>query len=65
VLHRLTRSRLEALSPVFRDMFSVPQPEGSSEGDLEGSSDGHPIVLEGYKNVDFERLIALLYPRCL
>lgn len=59
VLHRLTRSRLEALSPIFRDMFSVPQPEG---GESEGCSDNKPIVLEGYKNIDFERLIALLYP---
>ena len=63
VLFRLSRARLEALSPVFRDMFSVPSPKVRNEKkEREGTSDANPIVLEGYKSVDFERLISLIYP---
>jgi BTB/POZ domain len=63
VLFRLSRARLESLSPVFRDMFTVPPPTRNDKKGQEGTSDANPIVLEGYKSVDFERLIALVYPR--
>ncbi|KAH6906458.1 hypothetical protein BKA70DRAFT_1287686 [Coprinopsis sp. MPI-PUGE-AT-0042] len=62
VLFQLDRSRLEALSPVFRDMFSVPPPAAESGAGIEGASEANPIVLEGYKSVDFERLVSLIYP---
>ena len=46
-------------------MFSVPPPgkRNDKKVEREGTSDVNPIVLEGYKSVDFERLIALIYPR--
>ncbi|KAH6906456.1 hypothetical protein BKA70DRAFT_1287681 [Coprinopsis sp. MPI-PUGE-AT-0042] len=64
VLFRLSRARLESLSPVFRDMFTVPPPTRNDKKAQaqEGASDANPIILEGYKSVDFERLIALIYP---
>ncbi|KAI0756345.1 hypothetical protein C8Q80DRAFT_1090969 [Daedaleopsis nitida] len=33
------------------------------DGPEEGKSDEHPVVLEGVQAVDFERLLALFYPR--
>ncbi|KAH6906479.1 hypothetical protein BKA70DRAFT_409548 [Coprinopsis sp. MPI-PUGE-AT-0042] len=67
VLYRVARERFEAFSPVFRDMFAMPPPAPRAEtGErytVEGQSLESPIVLEGYKTVDFERLLTLLYPR--
>ncbi|EAU90790.2 hypothetical protein CC1G_09267 [Coprinopsis cinerea okayama7 len=67
-LYKIPRYRLVALSPVFADMFSLPQshseivsPDG--RGIVEGESEDRPIVLEGCRVVDFERLLALVYPR--
>ena len=57
-LFRVSRKRLESTSTVFRDMFSVPPPEGVIEVKVEDKS----IVLEGYKSIDFERLLAFLEP---
>ncbi|KAH6906486.1 hypothetical protein BKA70DRAFT_1287755 [Coprinopsis sp. MPI-PUGE-AT-0042] len=39
-------------------MFSVPSPDGVAEG----KNEEKPIVLEGYKSVDFERLLSFLDP---
>jgi hypothetical protein len=44
-------------------MFAVPPPASDGEGGREGASDANPIVLEGYLSLDFERLVALIYPR--
>ncbi|KAM5540464.1 hypothetical protein V8D89_005922 [Ganoderma adspersum] len=61
ILYRLHRSILERHSPVFRELFMVPQPDGSNEG----ISNRHPIVLEGIDPKDFGRLLSLLYPQTL
>ena len=52
---------LKKHSLVFATMFS-PKPGDAME---EGTSDDQPVVLEGVtlKAVDFERLLALFYPR--
>ena len=49
---------LERHSTVFREMFMMPQPEGSTEG----LSEDCPIVLAGVRALDFSRLLQLLYP---
>ena len=46
-------------SETFADMFSLPT--GTDEAS-EGQSDEHPIVLEGYKEEDFEALLKIIYP---
>ncbi|KAI1795188.1 hypothetical protein LXA43DRAFT_993832 [Ganoderma leucocontextum] len=61
ILYRLHRSILERHSPVFRELFMVPQPDGSNEG----LSDRNPVVLEGIDPKDFTRLLCLLYPTSL
>ncbi|TFK20740.1 hypothetical protein FA15DRAFT_646591, partial [Coprinopsis marcescibilis] len=56
-LFAIPKFRFQKLSPIFSAMFSVPT------GDVvEGTSDSAPIVLEGVKKVDFERLLAIMYP---
>ncbi|PIL37107.1 hypothetical protein GSI_00799 [Ganoderma sinense ZZ0214-1] len=61
ILYRLHRSILERHSPVFRELFMVPLPDGSNEG----MSDWNPVVLEGIDPKGFTRLISLLYPQTL
>jgi len=60
-LFRVSRQYFVEKSPIFRDMFSIPQIqiEGSSP---EGSSDEKPLRLEGISKVDFERLLKVMYP---
>ncbi|KAI6015576.1 hypothetical protein EDC04DRAFT_643609 [Pisolithus marmoratus] len=59
-LFRVPRRTLEAQSPVFRDMFSLPPPP---DVEVEGSSDEYPIVLpEPVKADDFRRLLKVLLP---
>ncbi|EJF61195.1 hypothetical protein DICSQDRAFT_106259 [Dichomitus squalens LYAD-421 SS1] len=60
-LYKVHRSLLERHSPVFREMFMLPQPEGS----IEGLSEENPITLEGIEADDFTRLLSLLYPPVL
>ena len=60
-LYKLHRSLLERHSPVFQELFTVPQPEGSTEG----LADDNPIVLPGIQAVNFTRLLWLLYPPCV
>ncbi|KAI0638142.1 hypothetical protein C8Q77DRAFT_1089605 [Trametes polyzona] len=61
VLYKLHRSLLSKHSPVFRELFMVPQPEGSAEGCAEDT----PIVLSGIEAVNFTRFLSLLYPSAL
>ncbi|KAI6113531.1 hypothetical protein EV401DRAFT_1982808 [Pisolithus croceorrhizus] len=59
-LFRVPRQTLEAQSPVFRNMFSMPPPP---DVEVEGLSDEHPIVLpEPVKARDFKRLLKVLLP---
>lgn len=60
-LFSASKKRLESISSVFKDMFSVPPPDGAIEGHVKEK----PIVLEGYARVDFERLMAFLDPTCV
>jgi hypothetical protein len=41
-------------------MFSLPAP---AEGETEGLTEDNPIRLEGEKSSDFERLLAIFYPK--
>ncbi|KAH9899913.1 hypothetical protein C8Q73DRAFT_681424 [Cubamyces lactineus] len=61
VLYKLHRSLLEKHSPVFRELFTIPQPPGSTEG----YSEDNPIVLAGVGAMDFTRFLWLLYPPTL
>ncbi|KAK2467421.1 hypothetical protein APHAL10511_000656 [Amanita phalloides] len=47
-------------SQVFRDLFSLPVPEGSKP---DGISDARPLKLDGIKALDFSRLLRLLFPQ--
>ncbi len=46
-------------SQVFRDMFSLPVPEGTK---ADGTSDDKPLKLDGIAAVDFIRLLRYLIP---
>ncbi|GLB42213.1 hypothetical protein LshimejAT787_1102280 [Lyophyllum shimeji] len=48
-------------SPVFRDMFSIPQPTEGSTSTAEGLSDTNPVKLPVNKG-DFRRLLEVIYP---
>ncbi|KIM62352.1 hypothetical protein SCLCIDRAFT_25084 [Scleroderma citrinum Foug A] len=58
-LFRVPRHTLEAQSTVFRDMFSFPPPPDT---EVEGSSDEHPIRLDGVAADEFRQLLKVLYP---
>ena len=59
VLFTVPKRRLESTSSVFKDMFSMPHSDGVA---VEGQDELKPIVLEGYKAIDFERLLTFLDP---
>jgi len=46
-------------SQVFRDMFSLPVPEGIL---ADGTSDSKPLSLDGIMAIDFVRLLRFLFP---
>ncbi|KAJ8076006.1 hypothetical protein PM082_021988 [Marasmius tenuissimus] len=48
--------------PPFNEIFTLPQNE-SDERRKEGVSSNNPIVLEQIAKADFERFLAVLYPR--
>jgi len=58
-LFRVPRHTLEAQSTVFLDMFSFPPPPDT---EVEGSSDEHPIRLDGVMADEFRQLLKVLYP---
>lgn len=57
-LFKLPRCLFEESSEIFRDMFSLPIQEGIP---YDGSSDDHPLVLEGVRKIDFRRLLLAMY----
>ncbi|KAI0375591.1 hypothetical protein BV20DRAFT_959582 [Pilatotrama ljubarskyi] len=61
IQYNLHRSLLALHSPVFRELFTLPQPVGSTEG----RADDHPITLSGIRAMDFTRFLWLLYPPSL
>jgi len=60
-LFKVPRQYFVENSSIFQDMFSIPQVqiEGSSP---EGLSAEKPLRLDGISQVDFERLIKVIYP---
>jgi len=60
-LYRLHRSLLERHSAIFREMWTVPPPRESTEG----TTDDNPIILAGISDLDFVRLLWMLYPPIL
>ncbi|KAH9853517.1 hypothetical protein C2E23DRAFT_821700 [Lenzites betulinus] len=61
IQYKLHRSVLAKHSPVFQELFTLPQPEGSTEG----CTEDNPIYLSGIQADDFTRFIGLLYPPTL
>ncbi|TDL22613.1 hypothetical protein BD410DRAFT_770177 [Rickenella mellea] len=61
-LFRVHRSVLAMNSPVFRDMFSLPQPEGDTES-IKGVPDVVPVVHMHDKAVDLSHLLHTIYDR--
>ena len=59
-LFKLPRYLFEESSDIFRDMFSLPVPEGTS---YDGCSDEQPLILEGVRKEDFRCLLkAMKFP---
>ncbi|KAF7336512.1 hypothetical protein MSAN_02283200 [Mycena sanguinolenta] len=56
-LFKVYKAFLTHNSSVFATMFNLP----AGMGDPEGSSDDHPIVLEGEKAMDFRTVLEFLY----
>ncbi|KAF8490041.1 hypothetical protein JB92DRAFT_2552525, partial [Gautieria morchelliformis] len=61
VLFKIPRYKFELDSPFFSGLFSLPP--GSRQTD--GYTDADPIIIPQVKSIDFERLLALLYPLTL
>ncbi|KAJ7157740.1 hypothetical protein C8R46DRAFT_852931, partial [Mycena filopes] len=59
ILFKVPRWQFERHSGVFATTFSLPQP---GEGGVEGSTDEHPLLLNGIKAKDFKALLGILYP---
>ncbi|KAH9938542.1 uncharacterized protein B0H18DRAFT_18687 [Fomitopsis serialis] len=57
VLFNVHRYFLHRDSPVFRDLFLLPQRGGG-----EGQVDNNPIRLDGTRSIDMERFLSILYP---
>jgi hypothetical protein len=56
-LFKVPRQPFENNSQIFRDMFGMPEIVDSPR---EGSSDEHPLRLEGVKSWDFEQLLRVM-----
>ena len=59
-LFKVHRHLFTELSPVFRDMFKLPVPQGAV---ADGLSDNQPLVLDGIEKKDFVQLLRCIYPR--
>ena len=60
-LFKLPLYMLTTGSPLFRDLFLLPQ----SDGSMEGQTDDHPIQLEEIEKRDFEEFVDILYPQTM
>jgi hypothetical protein len=58
-LFKVPRQSFIQHSEVFRNMFSMPIPEGTEP---DGFSDKKPLVLQGVETHDFIQLLRYLYP---
>lgn len=58
MLFKVPRHYFETHSSIFADIFSLPQ----GENDAEGSNDEKPFVLELISEIDFRRLLMVIYP---
>ncbi|KAJ3523532.1 hypothetical protein NMY22_g11398 [Coprinellus aureogranulatus] len=58
-IFRVLRKGLANASPLFETLFLLPGVNGESEG----QTNDHPIVLESYKACDFDALMRVVYPR--
>ncbi|KAF6757744.1 hypothetical protein DFP72DRAFT_890544 [Ephemerocybe angulata] len=59
-VYRFPRYRLERFSDIFKDMFNLPP-----ANDKEGTSDEHPIILEGCTSFQFESLLSIMFPESI
>ncbi|KAJ3513304.1 hypothetical protein NMY22_g15080 [Coprinellus aureogranulatus] len=57
-VYRVPRHGFIEHSEIFETMFTLPQPDGSSEG----QSDENPIILPSCTKLEFESLLEVLYP---
>jgi hypothetical protein len=58
-LFKVPRGPFERNSEVFQDMFRLPVPENTVP---DGSSDEHPLRLDGVKKNDFRQLLKVMFP---
>ncbi|KAJ2926551.1 hypothetical protein H1R20_g10540, partial [Candolleomyces eurysporus] len=54
------RCEFEESAEIFADMFTLPP---GADGNVEGASKDHPIILEGYRKEDLRCLLRVMYPR--
>ncbi|OCH84254.1 hypothetical protein OBBRIDRAFT_799251 [Obba rivulosa] len=59
VLFKVHRRNFENDSEIFQTMFSLPVAEGSIP---DGSSDEHPLILQGISKDDFVQLLRVMFP---
>ena len=60
-LYKIPKHRFEREhGNIFQTMFSLPQTK--SGAGVEGSSDDHPIILNGVLKADWDVFLKLLYP---
>ncbi|EAU91909.2 hypothetical protein CC1G_04676 [Coprinopsis cinerea okayama7 len=58
-LYKVPKHHFLVESPVFRDMLSLPIPEGQ---EVEGSSKERPIILEEVKTIELRSLLKVMFP---
>jgi hypothetical protein len=58
-IFRVNRHGFTTASPFFEAMFRLPTGNNCK---IQGTTDDDPILLEGYKAVDFDALLRVLYP---
>jgi hypothetical protein len=58
-LFKVHRFHFHRYSDIFREMFTLEAPEGEQ---AEGTSDEHPIKLDGQNIEDLENFLSFLYP---
>lgn len=61
VLFKVHRFFFQRDSQIFKTMFTLPPPS-NVPGPIEGEAEENPIVLQGFKILDFERFLSILYP---
>ena len=59
-LFKVPRRKFEDGSETFKDMFALPV-KADGDGIAEGTSDEHPLVLEGIETDEFRSLLRAMF----